>query len=102
MGTNTTLTIAGTSVDQVSAASGNAGGIVGSATDGTISLKTETAAEGTNDPTTFTFADMLLSAGSEKAVGGLIGSPVLPNGRTARRCGAPQHPASPTLKRPMS
>lgn len=74
MGTNTSLTIAGTSVDQVSAASGNAGGIVGSATDGTISLKTETAAEGTNDPTTFTFADMLLSAGSEKAVGGLIGA----------------------------
>lgn len=75
MGTNTSLTIAGTSVDQVSAASGNAGGIVGSATDGTISLKTETAAEGTNDPTTFKFADVLtLSAGSEKAVGGLIGA----------------------------
>ena len=75
METNTSLTIAGTSVDQVSAASGNAGGIVGSATDGTISLKTETAAEGTNDPTTFKFADVLtLSAGSEKAVGGLIGA----------------------------
>lgn len=75
METNTSLTIAGTSVDQVSAASGNAGGIVGSATDGTISLKTETTAEGTNDPTTFTFADELtLSAGSEKAVGGLIGA----------------------------
>ena len=75
METNTSLTIAGTSVDQVSAESGNAGGIVGSATDGTISLKTETAADGTNDPTTFTFADVLtLSAGSEKAVGGLIGA----------------------------
>ena len=75
METNTSLTIAGTSVDQVSAASGNAGGIVGSATDGTVSLKTETAAEGTNDPTTFKFADVLtLSAGSEKAVGGLIGA----------------------------
>ena len=74
METNTSLTIAGTSVDQVSAASGNAGGIVGSATDGTISLKTETTAEVTNDPTTFTFADVLLSAGSEKAVGGLIGA----------------------------
>ena len=74
METNTSLTIAGTSVDKVSAASGNAGGIVGSATDGTISLKTETA-DGTNDPTTFTFADVLtLSAGSEKAVGGLIGA----------------------------
>ena len=74
METNTSLTIAGTSVDKVSAASGNAGGIVGSATDGTISLKTETA-DGTNDPTTFTFADELtLSAGSEKAVGGLIGA----------------------------
>ena len=71
---NTSLTIAGTSIDKVSAASGNAGGIVGSATDGTISLKTETTAEGTNDPTTFTFADVLLSAGSEKAVGGLIGA----------------------------
>ena len=71
---NTSLTIAGTSVDKVSAASGNAGGIVGSATDGTISLKTETTAEGTNDPTTFTFADVLLSAGSEKAVGGLMGA----------------------------
>ena len=75
METNTSLTISGTSVDQVSAASGNAGGIVGSATDGTVSLKTETAAEGTNDPTTFKFADVLtLSAGSEKAVGGLIGA----------------------------
>ena len=75
METNTSLTIAGTSVDKVSAASGNAGGIVGSATDGTISLKTETTAEGTNDPTTFTFADVLtLSAGREKAVGGLIGA----------------------------
>ena len=74
METNTSLTIAGTSVDKVSAASGNAGGIVGSATDGTISLKTETA-DGTNDPTTFTFADELtLSAGNEKAVGGLIGA----------------------------
>ena len=71
---NTSLTIAGTSVEKVSAATGNAGGIVGSATDGTISLKTETTAEGTNDPTTFTFADVLLSAGSEKAVGGLIGA----------------------------
>lgn len=75
METNTSLTIAGTSVDKVSAELGNAGGIVGSATDGTISLKTETTAEGTNDPTTFTFADELtLSAGSEKAVGGLIGA----------------------------
>ena len=75
METNTSLTIAGISVDQVSAASGNAGGIVGSATDGTISLKTETATEGTNDPTTFKFADVFtLSAGSEKAVGGLIGA----------------------------
>ena len=75
METNTSLTIAGTSVDQVSAASGNVGGIVGSATDGTISLKTETATEGTNDPTTFKFADVFtLSAGSEKAVGGLIGA----------------------------
>lgn len=73
MKTNTSLTIAGTSIDQVSAASGNAGGIVGSATDGTISLKTETAAEGTNDPTIFTFADEL-TLSAEEAVGGLIGA----------------------------
>lgn len=73
METNTSLTIAGTSVDKVSAASGNAGGIVGSAKDGTISLKTETAADGTNDPTTFTFANEL-TLSAEKAVGGLIGA----------------------------
>lgn len=73
MKTNTSLTIAGTSVDKVSAASGNAGGIVGSATDGTISLKTETTAEGTNDPTTFIFADEL-TLSAEEAVGGLIGA----------------------------
>ena len=73
METNTSLIIAGTSVDKVSAASGNAGGIVGSATDGTISLKTETTAEGTSDPTTFTFADEL-TLSAEEAVGGLIGA----------------------------
>ena len=86
METNTSLTIAGTSVDKVSAESGNAGGIVGSATDGTISLKTETTAEGTNDPTTFTFADELtLSAGSEKAVGGLIGAYSVTNARNGNQ-----------------
>ncbi len=73
METNSSLTIVGTSVDKVSAESGNAGGIVGSATDGTISLKTETTAEGTNDPTTFTFADEL-TLSAEEAVGGLIGA----------------------------
>lgn len=60
------LKIAGSSVDQVTSDSGNAGGLVGSVTDGNIQLK-ETA-------TRFSFADELtVKAGSDKAAGGLIG-----------------------------
>lgn len=68
------LTIAGTSVAQVSSASGNAGGLVGSVTDGKISVRAE---KGKNeaDAGKFAFADTLtLKAGSEKAAGGLIGA----------------------------
>lgn len=61
------LTIAGSSVDQVTSDSGNAGGLVGSATDGIIQRKDQTTA--------FSFADTLtVKAGSDKAAGGLIGS----------------------------
>lgn len=61
------LTIAGSSVDQVASDSGNAGGIVGSATDGSIQRKEQTTA--------FSFADTLtVKAGSTSAAGGLIGS----------------------------
>ncbi len=60
------LKIAGSSVDQVTSDSGNAGGLVGSVTDGSIQLK-ETV-------TGFSFADELtVKAGSNKAAGGLIG-----------------------------
>ena len=61
------LTIAGSSVDQVTSDSGNAGGLVGSATDGSIQRKEQTTA--------FSFADTLtVKAGSTSAAGGLIGS----------------------------
>lgn len=61
------LTIAGSSVDQVASDSGNAGGLVGSATDGSIQRKEQTTA--------FSFADTLtVKAGSTSAAGGLIGS----------------------------
>lgn len=61
------LTIAGSSVDQVTSNSGNAGGLVGSATDGSIQRKDQTTA--------FSFADTLtVKAGSTSAAGGLIGS----------------------------
>ena len=64
-----TLTIAGSSVAQVTSKSGNAGGLVGSANGGAIQTKGE---ENTN--THFTFADSFaLKAGSDKAAGGLIG-----------------------------
>lgn len=67
METDAGLKIAGSSVDQVTSASGNAGGLVGSVTDGNIQLK-ETA-------TGFSFADELtVKAGSTSAAGGLIGS----------------------------
>lgn len=61
------LIIAGSSVDQVASDSGNAGGLVGSATDGSIQRKEQTTA--------FSFADTLtVKAGSTSAAGGLIGS----------------------------
>lgn len=61
------LTIAGSSVDQVASDSGNAGGLVGSATDGSIQRKEQTTA--------FSFADTLtVKAGSTSAAVGLIGS----------------------------
>lgn len=61
------LTIAGSSVDQVTSNSGNAGGLVGSATDGSIQRKDQTTA--------FSFADTLtVKVGSTSAAGGLIGS----------------------------
>ena len=68
------LTIAVTSVAQVSSASGNAGGLVGSVTDGKISIQAENG-ENEADAGKFAFADTLtLKAGSEKAAGGLIGA----------------------------
>lgn len=68
------LTIAGTSVAQVSSVSGNAGGLAGSVTDGKISVQAE---NGENEAAAgkFVFADTLtLKAGSGKAAGGLIGA----------------------------
>ena len=66
METDAGLTIAGSTVDQVTSDSGNAGGLVGSATDGSIQLK--------EPATDFSFADTLtVKAGSNKAAGGLIG-----------------------------
>lgn len=74
MAADSQLTIAGTSAAQVSSASGNAGGLVGSVTDGKISVQAE---NGENEAAAgkFAFADTLtLKAGSEKAAGGLIGA----------------------------
>ena len=66
METDAGLTIAGSSVDQVTSDSGNAGGLVGSVTDGNIQLKEQ--------GTGFSFADALIvKAGSKSASGGLIG-----------------------------
>ena len=71
MKANSSLTVAGCSVNQVSSASGNAGGLVGSSTDGILRVASTT--EGTVTP--FTFADTLtLQAASAKAAGGLIGA----------------------------
>lgn len=71
MEANSSLTVAGYSVNQVSSASGNAGGLVGSSTDGILSVASTT--EGTVTP--FIFADKLtLQAASGKAAGGLIGA----------------------------
>nr|WP_296047959.1 hypothetical protein [uncultured Blautia sp.] len=70
MKANSSLTVAGCSVNQVSSTSGNAGGLVGSSTDGTLCVA---STEGTAIP--FTFADKLtLKAASNKAAGGLIGA----------------------------
>ena len=70
MEANSSLTVAGCSVNQVSSDSGNAGGLVGSSTDGTLCVA---STEGTVIP--FTFADKLtLKAASDKAAGGLIGA----------------------------
>ena len=74
MNADSQLTIAGTSAAQVSSASGNAGGLVGSVTDGKISVQAEKG-ENEADAGKFAFADTLtLKAGSEKAAGGLIGA----------------------------
>ena len=82
MKTDSQLTIAGTSAAQVSSASGNAGGLVGSVTDGKISVQAENG-ENEADAGKFTFADTLtLKAGSEKAAGGLIGAYSVTKGGT--------------------
>ena len=70
MEANSSLTVAGGSVNQVSSASGNAGGLVGSSIDGTLCVA---SAEESIMP--FTFADTLtLQAATGKAAGGLIGA----------------------------
>lgn len=82
MAADSQLTIAGTSAAQVSSASGNAGGLVGSVTDGKISVQAE---KGKNeaDAGKFAFADTLtLKAGSDKAAGGLIGAYSVTKGGT--------------------
>ena len=72
METDASLTIAGTSVSSVASSSGNAGGIVGSSIDGSVTVKASEQDANTN---IFQFADSItLSAGSDKAAGGLIGS----------------------------
>ena len=71
MTSDNSLTVAGSSVDQVISASGNAGGLAGSVTDGSIRVQT---GESGTDAGEFIFGDSLtLKAGSEKAAGGLIG-----------------------------
>ena len=82
MNADSQLTIAGTSAAQVSSASGNAGGLVGSVTDGKISVQAEKG-ENEADAGKFAFADTLtLKAGSEKAAGGLIGEYSVTKGGT--------------------
>ena len=79
MKSDSQLTIAGTSAAQVSSASGNAGGLVGSVTDGKISVQ----AKNGENKAGFAFADTLtLKAGSEKAAGGLIGAYSVTKGGT--------------------
>ena len=61
------LEVSGVSVNQVKSVSGNAGGLVGSSSDGSLSVKTDASA--------FSFADrLMLQAGTAKAAGGLIGA----------------------------
>lgn len=68
------LTIAGSSVDQVTSDSGNAGGLVGSVTDGSVQRNDQTPA--------FSVADTLtVKAGSASAAGGLIGSWLVTKGK---------------------
>lgn len=82
MNADSQLTIAGTSVAKVSSASGNAGGLVGSVTDGKISVQAKNG-ENKADAGKFAFADTLtLKAGSEKAAGGLIGAYSVTKGGT--------------------
>ena len=70
MEADASLTVAGTSVSSVASSSGNAGGIVGSSVDGSVTVKVSE-----QDTNIFQFADSVtLSAGSNKAAGGLIGS----------------------------
>lgn len=70
------LTIAGSSVDQVTSDSRNAGGLVGSVTDGSISIQQK------EQTTAFSFADTLtVKAGSDKAAGGLIGHWLVTKGK---------------------
>lgn len=70
MEADSSLTVAGCSVNQVSSDSGNAGGLVGSSIDGTLCVA---SAEESTMP--FTFADTLtLQAATDKAAGGLIGA----------------------------
>ena len=71
MEANSNLTVAGCSVNQVSSNLGNAGGLVGSSTDGTLCVASTTE----ESTTPFTFADTLtLQAANGKAAGGLIGA----------------------------
>ena len=82
MNADSQLTIAGTSAAQVSSASGNAGGLAGSVTDGKISVQAENG-KNEADAGKFAFADTLtLKAGSEKAAGGLIGAYSVTKGGT--------------------
>ena len=82
MAADSQLTIAGTSAAQVSSASGNAGGLAGSVTDGKISVQAENG-ESEAAAGKFVFADTLtLKAGSDKAAGGLIGAYSVTKGGT--------------------
>lgn len=82
MAADSQLTIAGTSAAQVSSASGNAGGLAGSVTDGKISVQAENG-ESEAAAGKFVFADTLtLKADSGKAAGGLIGAYSVTKGGT--------------------